>query len=216
MSRPNISSAYVSSSVQLIQPYVAAYMDFSGSAVRLWTGNTTKSFSDDSAVGSGSYLGVGTFGGISAVTETTQVAAKGIDLILSAIPQEYVSLVIGDNYRGRNVSVYLILFDPAMTSYEKITLFRGRMDQIIITDNEATSTINMKCESRLIDLNRAKDVRYTDEAQKLLFPTDKGLEFVASMADKSIYWGSAAPVSVGNSGGGADSGGGDGSTTGYE
>ena len=90
------------------------------------------------------------------------------------------------------------------------------MDQMIITDNETTSLINLKCESRLIDLNRPKDVRYTDEAQKLLYPNDKGLEFIASMADKSIYWGSSAPVSVGNSGGGADIGGGDGSTTGYE
>ena len=105
MSRTGVSAAYVSSSVALVQPYLAAYLDFSGSAVRVWTGNATKSLSDD--FGGGNYLGVGTLGGVSAVTETTEISAKGIDLTLSGIPTEYVSLALSDNYRGRQVAVYL-------------------------------------------------------------------------------------------------------------
>jgi hypothetical protein len=204
MSRSGLTAAYVSSSVNLIQPYVAAYMDFSGSAVRVWTGAYTKSLSDD--FGGGNYLGVGTLGTISSITETTEVSAKGMDLTLSGIPTEYVSLALSNNYRGREVAVYLILFNTGMTSYEQITLFRGRMDQLIINESSETSTITVKCESRLIDLNRPSDIRYTDEAQKLLYPTDRGLEFVASMGDKSIYWGTSAPGSSANSpeAGGAD------------
>lgn len=205
MSRPNVTDTYVSSSVTLIQPYFAAYLDFSGSApVRLWTGNASKSFNDIG--GSGDYLGVGTFGGISTITETTEVAAKNMDLTLSGIPPEYVSLALSGSYRGRDVVVYGILFNTGMTSYEQITLFRGYMDQMIIQEDSNTSTITVKCESRLIELNRQRDVRYTDEAQKQLYPTDKGLEFVASMADKSIYWGVSAPSSTGNDGGGENGG----------
>lgn len=200
MSRPNVTDTYVSSSVTLIQPYFAAYLDFSGSApVRLWTGNASKSFNDIS--GSGDYLGVGTFGGISTVTETTEIAAKTMDLTLSGIPTEYVSLALSGAYRGRDAVVYLILFNTNMTSYEQVTLFRGYMDQMLIQEGAEFSNITVKCESRLIELNRTKDVRYTDEAQKQLYPDDKGLEFVASMADKSIYWGTSAPGSTGNSGG---------------
>ena len=209
MSRTGVSAAYVSSSVSLVQPYIAAYMDFSGSAVRVWTGNATKSLSDD--FGGGNYLGVGTLGGVSAVTETTDVSAKGIDLTLSGIPTECVSLALSDNYRGRQVAVYLILFNTAMTSYEQITMFRGRMNQIAINESGETSTLIISCENRLIELNRTTDVRYTDEAQKELYPTDTGLEFVAAMANKSIYWGNSAPSSVGNT---ADEGTGDGENTG--
>lgn len=210
MSRPNVSSTYVSSSVNIIQPYIAAYMDFSGSApVRLWTGTQSASFTDIS--GSGNYLGIGTLGNITSIAETTEVAAKNIDLTLSGIPTEYVSLALTNNYRGRDVVVYLILYNTAMTSYEQLTLFRGKMDQLIINEASDSSTISVKCESRLIELNRPSDVRYTDEAQKQLYPTDKGLEFVASMADKSIYWGTSAPSSVGN---GAGDGTGDGEQTG--
>ena len=200
MSRPNVSSTYVSSSVTLIQPYVAAYLDFSGSApVRLWTGNDSKSFNDIG--GSGDYLGIGTMGSISSIAETTEVSAKTMDLTLSGIPTEYVSLALSGSYRGRDAVVYLVLFNTAMTSYEQVTLFRGYMDQLVISEGSDTSAITVKCESRLIELNRPTDIRYTDEAQKQLYPTDKGLEFVASMGDKSIYWGTSSPASVGNSGG---------------
>jgi len=200
MSRSGITDTYVSSSVSLIQPYLAAYMDFSGSAVRLWTGTFTKSFNDD--FGNGDYLGVGTMGAISTVTEATEVAAKGMDLTLSGIPTEYVSLALSNNYRGREVAVYLILFNTAMSSYEQVTVFRGRMDQLSINESSETSIITIKCENRLIDLNRPSDIRYTDEAQQIIWPGDKGLEFVSSMADKSIYWGTSAPASSGNTGGG--------------
>ena len=210
MSRNGVTATYVSSSVSLVQPYIAAYMDFSGSAVRVWTGNATKSFSDD--FGGGNYGGVGKFGTLSAVTETTEVSAKGINLTLSGIPvEDYVALALSDNYRGRQVAVYLILFNTAMTTYEQITLFRGKMNQIIINESGETFSVTVQCESRLIDLNRPIDIRYTDEAQKELYPTDKGLEFVAAMANKSIYWGTSAPSSVGNT---ADSGTGDGNNTG--
>lgn len=213
MSR-NIPASYISSSVTLVQPYYAAYMNFSSGSIRLWTGQHSQSFTDD--FGTATYLGVGTLGGISTISETTEVSAKGLELTLSGIPTEYVSLALGDNYRGREMALYLILYNTNMTSYEKVTLFRGRMDQLIINETGLTSTIAVKCESRLIDLNRQKDIRYTDEAQKALYPNDTGLRFISAMADKSIYWGNSAPGSTGNSGGGGDTGGGDGSSTGYE
>jgi hypothetical protein len=189
-------------------------MNFSSGSIRLWTGHYDKTINDD--FGNGTYLGVGALGSISTISETTEIAAKGIDLTLSGIPTEYVSLALSDNYRGREMALYLILFNTNLSTYEQITVFRGRMDQLIINESGETSTITVKCESRLIDLNRVKDIRYTDEAQKELYPNDTGLRFIASMADKSIYWGNSAPSSTGNSGGGSDTGGGDGSNSGME
>jgi len=198
MSR-NISSSFVTSSLSLIQPYYAAYLNFSGSIVRLWTGQYNQSFSDE--YGGGTYQGVGTFGSISPVTETSDVSAKGISLILSGIPTENIGLALSGSYRGFNASVYLILYDENLTLFEKIIIFKGTMDQLIINENGETSTIDVKCESRLIALNRPRDIRYTDEAQKELYPNDTGLRFVASMAERSIYWGNSAPSSTGNNGG---------------
>lgn len=203
MARNNITNAYVSSSIGVLQCDYLAYMDFSGSApVRVWTGLETKQFTDFS--GSANYIAVGAYGGISAVAETTEVSAKGIELVLSGVDSNYVSLALQNNYRGRTVAVYIIVWDSTHTNYQQSMIFRGRMDQMVITENETSSTINLKCESRLIDLNRPRERRYTDEFQKSLYPNDTGLEFMASMADKSVYWGNTAPVSAVNETGGGN------------
>ena len=47
----------------------------------------------------------------------------------------------------------------------------------------------MTVESRLIDLERARDWRYTSENQKSLYPNDKGLDFVVDLQDMPIAWG---------------------------
>lgn len=195
MSRDGITNAYVSSSVPAIYAYYGAYLDFSGSApVRLWTGNKDQVFTDFS--GSATYSAVGTLGSISAVSETTELSAKNIDLTLSGIPSSYISLALQNPYRGRTAAVYLFLYNEAHTSYTQTMLFRGRMDQMVIQEGSETSTITVKCESRLVDFNRPRETRYTNEYQQSVYPGDTGLEFIAGMGDKAIYWGQSAPATT--------------------
>ena len=202
----DITATYVSSSVGTIRCEYAVILEFSGSApTRLWSGIENKTLTDYS--GSATYTGVGSLGSISAISETTEVSARGIELTLSGIPSNYVSLALQNNYRGRTAAVYLLLFNIDRSSYQQSMIFRGRMDQMIISEGETNSTITVKCESRLVDLNRARETRYTDEYQKSIFPNDTGLEFMSGMADKSIYWGTESPttnVSSPIGGGGGD------------
>lgn len=206
--REGIDSTYVSASVSVIRPEYLAFIDFAPSAsvtqsVRLWSGLENRIFSDCSSVGSGSYIGVGTLGAISAVSETSEVAAKSLELTLSGIPTEYLYLAFNNSYRGRTVAVYLLLYNESKSSYQQTMIFRGRADQMIINEGGDTSNIVMKCESRLVDLNRAREKRYTDEYQKSIYPNDTGLEFMAGMT-KDIYWGLTAPVSTIATNGGGD------------
>lgn len=195
MSRTGLTDTYVTSSVSSIRAAYLAYLDFTASAAptRIWTGLENKTFTDFS--GSATYQAIGTLGTISPIAETTEVSAKGIDLVLTGVDSNYLSLAFSNSYRGRTAAVYLVLFNEAMTSYQQTMIFRGRMDQMIITEGAETSVITLRCESRLVDLNRAKETRYTDEYQKSLYPNDKGLEFVAAIAGKSVYWGQSSPGS---------------------
>ena len=63
------------------------------------------------------------------------------------------------------------------------------MDVMTIDDGAGTVAIGMTVESRLIDLERARDWRYTSENQKSLYPNDKGLDFVVDLQDMPIAWG---------------------------
>jgi hypothetical protein len=214
--RNGITSNYVSSSVQNIYAEYAVILDFAPTGsetdhyVRLWTGISSGSFDDFTGTGK-SYTGVGTLGNISAVSETTEVSAKNIDLILSGVPSSYISLALSGGYRGRTVAVYLQLYSSDRSTYSQSTLFRGRMDQISIQEGPETSTITVKCESRLVDLNRPRIKYYTQESQQSVYPNDNGLAFISGMGGKSIYWGSVAPATTATNGN--DSGGSDGNST---
>ena len=63
------------------------------------------------------------------------------------------------------------------------------MDQMNISEAGTTSTVELKVENKLIDLERARVARFTSAYQKLKFPNDQGLNFVESMQDKKINWG---------------------------
>ena len=63
------------------------------------------------------------------------------------------------------------------------------MDTMGIEDTGDTANISLTAESRLIDLERSRERRYTSEDQKIDYPNDKGLEFIADLQDKEIVWG---------------------------
>jgi len=68
-------------------------------------------------------------------------------------------------------------------------MFSGRMDTMSIKDSGDTANISLTAESRLIDLERSRERRYTSEDQKIDYPNDKGLEFIADLQNQEIVWG---------------------------
>ena len=63
------------------------------------------------------------------------------------------------------------------------------MDTMVIADEAETASLSITLENRLVDFERARVRRYTSEDQKIDFPNDKGLEFVADLQEKEILWG---------------------------
>jgi hypothetical protein len=73
-----------------------------------------------------------------------------------------------------------------------VEIFSGELDQMNISEEANTCTIAVTVENVLIKLGRPVVRRFTNEEQKSRFPNDKGLEYVASLQDKEIFWGRAA------------------------
>lgn len=72
---------------------------------------------------------------------------------------------------------------------DPILMFEGKLDVPSIQEGGDTSTITLSYESRLIDLQRSRESRYTNEDQQRAFAGDLGCEFVASLQEKQITWG---------------------------
>lgn len=167
-----------------LSPVLMAELNFS-SPVRLWTGYGTLTYA-----GNG-YLGMGDLGSIAPVEETTDLSARGMIFQLSGVPTAFISLALNEDYQGRPCSVMLGALSPtAGLIASPVTVFVGKMDVMTINDDGSTATIGLSAESRLVDFRRVRELRYTDEEQAAIDPTDKGLEFVNSIQEKTIFWGS--------------------------
>jgi hypothetical protein len=177
--------------------------------LRLWTGFGTLVYNGQDYYGTGNLLD------ISSVEESTEIGAKGATLTLSGVPSEVISLALTEAYQGRTCDIhfgliqkgslelessqevlqdYIKLEDGGKITLERVIvdltqLFTGYMDQMSIDEGPDTSTVQLKVENKLIDLERARVGRFTSQHQKSIYPEDKGLDFVESLQDTTLNWG---------------------------
>ena len=183
MSRGITSALNTVFSSSTIRPFVAVDLDFSGGNVTVWTGLGNITFASTTFVGTGEILG------ISAVTENGSVQANGLTINFNGLDSALVSTALTENYQGRSAKVYIgTMTDAYVVVADPYLLFSGRMDTMNISDDGERANVSVSCESRLIDLNRAKVRRYTQADQLTEFAGDKGLDFISSLQEKSIKW----------------------------
>jgi len=191
----------------VIHPFFAIELFFDTSTLRFWSGVGELDFGDNTYTGSGNMIAV------SAIDETSDISAQGARLTLSGLPSEMINLAINEPYQGRKCFIYFGTLDVTgdrLTQQnghlilnqdnsailgegdfrDTITqIFSGYIDQMNIDEGPETSQISVAVESRLIDLQRPRNRRYTDANQKSRFPNDKGFEFVESLQQKKFAWG---------------------------
>lgn len=184
MSR-NLTSGFLTElSSSSLKPFYAIKAEFQEEDVRLWTGYGEISINSESYTGAGSLLNIST------IEETSEIKATNLSIALTGLDSTLLAATLNANYQNRDLTLFLGMLD---TSYSVIAdvyqLFSGRMDTMTINDTGETSSIILTVESRLIDLEKANELRYTSEDQKRLFSDDKGLEFITDLQDKEIIWG---------------------------
>lgn len=184
MSR-GLSSGMVSAvGAKEVRPALACFMDLVSGPIRVWTGIGNKTWDGNT------YNGIGMIGGVSPIQESTAVVANGISLNLTGIPSDMISVALQERYRGRKVYLWLWLFDGSNALITSpVQLFAGRLNTMTIQDSGETATITIAAESRIVDLNRARERRFTDGDQKQLYPGDLGFEFVANLQNADWPWG---------------------------
>ncbi|HTF64540.1 MAG TPA: hypothetical protein VK638_17800 [Edaphobacter sp.] len=168
------------------RPALFVEINFVSGPVYVWTGIY-------SIVWNGhTWVGVGALGSISTIEEGSTVEAKGITVSLSGIQADLLTDILQEFQVGLPAIVYLGFFDDTLTLIpDPIISWAGRTDQPTIDVDGSTATISINCENQLVEMNVAVDRRYTNEDQQLDFPGDRGMEFVNSIQDARIFWGSA-------------------------
>jgi hypothetical protein len=186
MSRTIPATLIASTTAPQLNPFFATSLDFDAGTVRYWTGYGTIT------INSATYAGIGALSSISTIEETEDLSSRGLVIDLTGVPNDLVAAALTEPYQGRTAAVrFGTLNADTGAVIESITIFSGRMDTMVISNDGKRAAIGLSIESKLVDFQRTRESRYTHEEQLRRFPADTGLEYVTGLQDKVIYWGNS-------------------------
>lgn len=184
MSRAITSSFRSQVTASQLFPALFVQFKFNSGNLNLWTGLGLKTWNGLEFTGTGDALGVST------LSETQELRASSVSFAMSGIKSSVIALALTSEYQGKPVTMWFAVLDQNGNVIDSpYEVFSGRMDIISFQDNGQTSEFSIKCESSAIDIRKAKERRFTDEDQKINYPSDKGLEYMAKIQDIDVVWG---------------------------
>ena len=168
----------------VVRPAMFVELQFDSGTNYFWTG-----IADITAL-SNTWVGIGSFLSVSGFQEQYELSASGFTVTLSGLITDNLADALTEDYQNRKAIVYLGFFDDSNSLVaDPFILYSGFMDVMTIAEGADTSTIQITCENRLIELERPRKLYYTSATQQAEFPNDKGFEFVPSIQDMSLNWG---------------------------
>lgn len=182
MSRTIDSGLLTALTGNLVNPYYAVELMFDSAPLRFWTGL------GDRTIGGETYLGTGSLLNIAAAEEVGDLSAKAMVLTLTGLDSSIVSLALQEPYQRRIAKVYL----GEQSVNPVVEIFSGFMDTMQISDEPETATVVLTIESKLVELERSRNWRYTDESHKARYSGDSFFSFVQDIQDQQVAWGRSA------------------------
>lgn len=197
-------------------PILLAELFFDSEKLRLWSGYGTISWNGVDWVGSGL---LGTISQIEdtqetrAANHTIQLTGIPSDMVALALGEKFsgrrYNLYLGTIDKGTVTAdaiktfegLDIKTFDGVNVSpfggggvygvyvVDATKIFSGEMDLPTIEYGADTATVSLNVENRLVRLLHSKEIRYTDQEQKTLFPDDRAFEYVASIQGTTTEWG---------------------------
>jgi len=175
------AAAALSASVLFMVPLV--YMQFPGFPVALNASNRDIDFAGVT------YRGAAGLGSISPIDDSPG-EIKGLQLTMSGVSTEYISLALDDAniVQGALLTIRLAILSEAGAVLDAPIDWLGRLDAMSIEEDGDTCTISVNAESTAVDLLRGSPLTYSNVDQQSLYPGDRAFEYVLSQANKPIVW----------------------------
>ena len=177
---PNMQAAL---SAGVVCPAILAQLTFASGTQYVWTGIGPLVYSAQTFTGVGSLANLGSIAeGIEVKADGTTVGLSGIDAGLYADCLEEIQI-------GATAKIWFALLTQGIVIGTPYLLFSGLIDQPTIEEGAEDITISLALESRLTNLQRASQRRYTSADQRTYYPTDTGFAFVEILNDIALVWG---------------------------
>jgi len=168
----------------VLRPANFVKMEFDSADVNVWSGLGEYTLDGDV------YTGLGNLGGISAVSENTNLSSNPVDFTLNGIPTEYVSLALQEPYQGKPITYSVAFLDSSGAVYgESFQMFKGLMDVMSIKKGVPTSNITLRAESVLRRAERPGVRKMNPQHHMRDRPLDKFFIFLNNIQNKELIFG---------------------------
>jgi len=152
-------------------------------AIRLWSGYGERTIDGDTYLGSGDLMTIGD------VETVADMSAPAMNITLSGMPGDIVSLALQEPYQRRDCRIYFGAIINAAGDHSVFTAYVGELNKMTIQDEAESGTINVLIDSKMVEAQKSSNRRYTSESQKSRYSDDTFFDYVALIQDAEIVWG---------------------------
>lgn len=169
----------------VVCPLILAQITFKSQTVFCWSGTGTLVWDGHD------FLGVGSMGEVGSIVEGVDVEAHGLSIGLSGIDPVLKAECLTDIQQGAPAKLWFALADPATGAIlgTPYLFFSGAVDKPVLSIGGQTIGISLALESRMVNMQRANNRRYTSADQRLTYPTDSAFAWVEQLNDLALIWG---------------------------
>ena len=136
------------------------------------------------------WRGVGQLTSIEPIRETLSPEAVGYKLTMASAHTEALALALQENPQGRRCTTHVGVAEPetgALIDTPDVECV-GIIDQFVISETPDSGVVSITVENELIDLQRPKTGRLTNEDQLHKHPGDLFFQYVAEMTERAVKW----------------------------
>ena len=108
-----------------------------------------------------------------------------MSLTLTGLDSSIISLALQEPYQRRQAKIYL----GEQSVSNVVQIFSGQMNTMNIEDSAEGATVQLTIESKLVELERAANWRYTDENHQSRYSGDTFFSYVQDIQDVQVAWG---------------------------
>lgn len=182
MSRTITAASETASKAEHVAGFMLVKMEFDSADVDVTNAARSILFNGDT------YAGLGDLGKLSTVEEGADIKARTLTFNLSGVNTAQIAILLGEQYMGRPVSVWLALVDTDHVLIDDpVFLWGGLMDTMDI-NADVESDISVTAQSRLVRWENGSNRRFNNATQQRDYPSDLGFEFVEKMVEQEIIW----------------------------
>ena len=151
------------------------------------------------------WVGIGGALNFEAVVETGDLKGNGTDMTLSGVNQVLISILLSENYIGRDVEIWHGHINSSGTIVSTpIQIFLGGMNggftirESFEPSAPGTVTIRGRMQDRIASLSRVRGIQANKHSHQKVFSDDEFFSHVAKTVGKKLIWGKQGGVTGGS------------------